>query len=66
MKYLAYLLTLLVAFSCKKAEETSVVEQTKGDVEEVVAEAYGFNLKDIEVVEDTIRSGDNLGKILSL
>ncbi len=65
MKYLAYLLTLLVAFSCKKAEETSVVEQTKGDVEEVVAEAYGFNLKDIEVVEDTIRSGDNLGKILS-
>lgn len=66
MKYLAYLLTVLVAFSCnKKADETPVVEQTKGEVEEIVAEAYGFKLKDIELVEDTIRSGDNLGKILS-
>ncbi|MCP1997166.1 peptidoglycan DD-metalloendopeptidase family protein [Flavobacterium sp. HSC-61S13] len=66
MKYLAYLLTLLVAFSCnKKAEETEVKEHTKEEVEEIVSEAYGFSLKDLEIVEDTIRSGDNLGKILS-
>ncbi|WP_430614795.1 peptidoglycan DD-metalloendopeptidase family protein [Flavobacterium sp. JP2137] len=66
MKYLAYLLTVLVAFSCnKKADQAADKEQTKEEVEEIVAEAYGFKLKDLELVEDTIRSGDNLGKILS-
>ncbi len=64
MKYLAYLVIALTVISCKKSVEVeSVVPQEP--IEEVVAEVYGFNLKDYELIEDTIRNGDNLGKIFS-
>lgn len=54
----------LVLFSCKNTEEPIVEPQVEDEnAEEVVAELYGFNLKDYVLVEDTIRSGDNLGKI---
>lgn len=39
------------------------IDTEEETVEEIVAELYGFNLKDYIVREDTIRSGDNLGKI---
>ncbi|MGG5598707.1 peptidoglycan DD-metalloendopeptidase family protein [Myroides sp. C8-3] len=59
------LLTGLLLFtSCKKEAEMEVSTDTEEEtVEEIVAELYGFNLKDYVVTEDTIRSGDNLGKI---
>ncbi|MGG5505689.1 MULTISPECIES: peptidoglycan DD-metalloendopeptidase family protein [unclassified Myroides] len=59
------LLTGLLLFSsCKKEAEIEVSEDAEQEtVEEIVAELYGFNLKDYVVKEDTIRSGDNLGKI---
>ncbi|SFJ00904.1 M23 family metallopeptidase [Myroides guanonis] len=64
MKYLAYLVIALTVISCKKSVEVeSVVPQEP--IEEVVAEVYGFNLKDYELIEDTIRNGDNLGKIFA-
>nr|WP_177190154.1 peptidoglycan DD-metalloendopeptidase family protein [Myroides guanonis] len=64
LKYLAYLVIALTVISCKKSVEVeSVVPQEP--IEEVVAEVYGFNLKDYELIEDTIRNGDNLGKIFA-
>ncbi|MBB1140383.1 peptidoglycan DD-metalloendopeptidase family protein [Myroides sp. WP-1] len=59
------LLTGLLLFSsCKKEGEIEVSADAEQEtVEEIVAELYGFNLKDYVVKEDTIRSGDNLGKI---
>lgn len=55
---------LLFLSSCKKEGEMEVSTDTEDEtVEEIVAELYGFNLKDYVVSEDTIRSGDNLGKI---
>jgi len=54
----------LALFSCKNTEEPTIEPQVEDEnAEEVVAELYGFNLKDYVLVEDTIRSGDNLGKI---
>lgn len=64
MKYLAYLVIALTVISCKKTIEVEPAAQEEL-VEEIVAEVYGFNLKDYELIEDTIRSGDNLGKIFS-
>lgn len=64
MKYLAYLVIALTVISCKKTIEVEPVALEE-PVEEIVAEVYGFNLKDYELIEDTIRSGDNLGKIFS-
>lgn len=66
MKYkIIILLTGLLLFAaCKKDAEMEVSTDTEEDtVEEIVAELYGFKLKDYVVTEDTIRSGDNLGKI---
>lgn len=65
MKQFIYsILVALVLFSCKNSEEPTVEPQVEDEnAEEVVAELYGFNLKDYVLVEDTIRSGDNLGKI---
>ncbi|WP_394350558.1 M23 family metallopeptidase [Myroides fluvii] len=55
---------LLLFASCKKEGEMEVSTDTEDEtVEEIVAELYGFDLKDYVVTEDTIRSGDNLGKI---
>jgi len=55
---------LLLFSSCKKEGEMEVSTDMEDEtVEEIVAELYGFNLKDYLVSEDTIRSGDNLGKI---
>lgn len=64
MKYLAYLVIALTVISCKKTIEVEPVALEE-PVEEIVAEVYGFNLKDYDLIEDTIRSGDNLGKIFS-
>lgn len=64
MKYLAYLAIALTVISCKKAVEVEPVVPEEY-VEEIVAEAYGFNLNEYELSEDTIRNGDNLGKIFS-
>ncbi len=68
MKQFIYsLLVALVLFSCKNTEEPTVEPQVEDEnAEEVVAELYGFNLKDYVLVEDTIRSGDNLGKIFGM
>ncbi|MBB1149114.1 MULTISPECIES: peptidoglycan DD-metalloendopeptidase family protein [unclassified Myroides] len=66
MKYKIFMLLtgLLLFTSCKKEAEMEVSTDTEEEtVEEIVAELYGFNLKDYVVTEDTIRSGDNLGKI---
>ncbi|MCC9042309.1 peptidoglycan DD-metalloendopeptidase family protein [Myroides sp. M-43] len=65
MKHFIYSILIASAlFSCKKTEEVTIEEQPKVEhAEEIVGELYGFQLKDYVLVEDTIRSGDNLGKI---
>lgn len=65
MKQFIYsIMVSLALFSCKNTEEPTIEPQVEDEnAEEVVAELYGFNLKDYVLVEDTIRSGDNLGKI---
>lgn len=65
MKYLAYLCIGLIAISCKKETVEVAPEEPEESVEEVIADLYGFNLNEYELVEDTIRWGDNLGKIFS-
>lgn len=64
MKYFVYLAIALCVISCKEHIEV-IPEESIEPIEEVVAELYGFNLKDFELKEDTIRNGDNLGKIFS-
>jgi murein DD-endopeptidase MepM/ murein hydrolase activator NlpD len=65
LKHFIYSILVSAAlFSCKKTEEITIEEQPKTEhAEEIVGELYGFQLKDYVLVEDTIRSGDNLGKI---
>lgn len=65
MKHFIYSILVSAAlFSCKKTEEITIEEQPKTEhAEEIVGELYGFQLKDYVLVEDTIRNGDNLGKI---
>jgi len=62
-----FIYSVLIAtalISCKKTEEVTIEAQPeKEHVEEIVGELYGFDLKDYVLVEDTIRSGDNIGKI---
>ncbi|MDR0229035.1 MAG: peptidoglycan DD-metalloendopeptidase family protein [Flavobacteriaceae bacterium] len=63
-KVLYTFLIVTTLFACKKTEEVEIektIEETH--VESKVAELYGFDLKDFILEEDTIRSGDNLGKI---
>lgn len=63
-KVLFGLLVAIVLFSCKNTEEIEVEKQPEDThVESKVAELYGFNLNDFILEEDTIKSGDNLGKI---
>ncbi len=64
MRYLTFLFVTLLVVSCNKKVEV-IPEEPEEIVEEVVAELYGFNLKEYELIEDTIRKGDVLGKILS-
>lgn len=56
-------LIFVIIFSCKKDKEEVVVEEV---VEEIVVPKYefGFNLDDFSVLSDTIKSGDNFGKLL--
>lgn len=54
---------LIVLSACKKGEEIEIESDSKERTEEIVAELYGFKLNEFIAVEDTIRSGDNLGKI---
>ncbi|EHO15101.1 M23 family metallopeptidase [Myroides odoratimimus] len=65
MKQFIYSVLIATALiSCKKTEEVTIEAQPeKEHVEEIVGELYGFDLKDYVLVEDTIRSGDNIGKI---
>jgi len=65
LKHFIYSILVSAAlFSCKKTEEITIEEQPKTEhAEEIVGELYGFQLKDYVLVEDTIRNGDNLGKI---
>ncbi|MDM1396731.1 M23 family metallopeptidase [Myroides odoratimimus] len=65
MKQFIYSVLIATALiSCKKTEEVTIEAQPeKEHVEEIVGELYGFDLKDYILVEDTIRSGDNIGKI---
>lgn len=60
-------LVALTIGSCKKQtqENSSELEIDMDHSPEIVAEVYGFSLNDFEVVEDTIRNGDSLGKIFS-
>ena len=60
------ILVSFALFSCKETVDENNIEDTNlkaEDAEEIVAELYGFSLKDFVVTDDTIRSGDNLGKI---
>lgn len=58
------MLVSTVLFSCKNAEEVEVEKQPEvTHVESKLVELYGFDLKEFILVEDTIKSGDNLGKI---
>ncbi|AJH13394.1 M23 family metallopeptidase [Myroides profundi] len=65
MKQFIYSVLIATALiSCKKTEEITIETQPEQEhVEEIVGELYGFDLKDYILVEDTIRSGDNIGKI---
>lgn len=65
MKQFIYSVLIATALiSCKKTEEITIETQPEPEhVEEIVGELYGFDLKDYILVEDTIRSGDNIGKI---
>ncbi|MEC4112924.1 M23 family metallopeptidase [Myroides pelagicus] len=58
-------LLLASLYSCKDKPEEVIIEEKDAteNIDEVVAELYGFSLKDYEVVDDTLKSGDNLGKI---
>jgi murein DD-endopeptidase MepM/ murein hydrolase activator NlpD len=58
-------LAAMLLFSCKKTEEIQVEQGIQEEnVEEIIAELYGFSLNDYLLVEDTIKRGDNLGKLL--
>lgn len=52
-------------WSCKDKgqQEQGVLPNESEPIEQVIAEVYGFNLNDFDIVEDTIRNGDSLGKI---
>lgn len=65
MKYKVYwlLINVIILAGCKKSEEIEIESDATETTEEIVAELYGFNLNEFIVKEDTIKSGDNLGKI---
>lgn len=69
MKHFFYilLLSVIVLYSC---EDEEVKAQPKKEMATVVKEPkivkqYGFPVNDYQIVNDTVRSGDSFGKILS-
>ncbi|MHC5309718.1 peptidoglycan DD-metalloendopeptidase family protein [Myroides sp. LJL116] len=66
-QFIIVFLVALTIVSCKKQnqEDSTELEIDMDHSPEVVAEVYGFSLNDFEIVEDTIRNGDSLGKIFS-
>lgn len=64
MKRITLLLLLLILIGCgdKKSEEKTEPTPTKIIIPERVA--FGFNLNDFNVVDDTIRRGDTFGALL--
>ena len=65
MQKIAWLAILFIGlYSCKKEEDTQVVEEIQP--EEIIVPKYefGFNLDEFDVLVDTIRSGDSFGKLL--
>ncbi len=65
MKYNFFwlLICVIILSACKKGEEIEVESDSSETTEEIIAELYGFKLNEFIAIEDTIKSGDNLGKI---
>jgi len=57
------LICVIILSACKKGEEIEVESDSSETTEEIIAELYGFKLNEFIAIEDTIKSGDNLGKI---
>lgn len=62
MKYILYLLILVLGFSCQqeKSEKVTKVAVKK----EPIIKEYGFTFNDFTVVQDTLESGDTFSTIL--
>ncbi|MHC5362913.1 peptidoglycan DD-metalloendopeptidase family protein [Myroides sp. LJL110] len=64
--FITICLVAISLWACKKSDQQEqVVLQEDENIEQVIAELYGFSLNDFEVVEDTVRNGDSLGKIFA-
>ena len=65
MKYKVYwlLISIILVASCKRSGEIEIESDSTETTEEIVAELYGFDMNEFIAIEDTIKSGDNLGKI---
>ncbi len=62
MKYILYLLILVLGFSCQqeKSEKVAKIAVKK----EPIVKEYGFTFNDFTVVQDTLESGDTFSTIL--
>ncbi|CAM1334454.1 peptidoglycan DD-metalloendopeptidase family protein [Tenacibaculum aestuariivivum] len=62
-KYSLLLFTFCLFFSCKK-EEKSIIKKPIQIEKPKPVYAYGFNLDDFKMINDTIKSGESFGVIL--
>lgn len=62
MKYLIYLLIIVVGFSCQEEKSGKVAKVAVK--KEPIIKNYGFTFNDFSVVQDTLESGDTFSTIL--
>lgn len=62
-KFFLIFVVLLLVFSCKKESKTDVPKPVEIEKPKPVI-AYGFNLDDFTVINDTIRNGESFGVIM--
>lgn len=62
MKYLIYLLIIVVGFSCQEEKSGKVAKVAVK--KEPIVKNYGFTFNDFSVVQDTLESGDTFSTIL--
>ena len=63
-KNILFLLIIGLLFSCKKEKKEPIEEIVEVEIPKPPVYAYGFNLDDYYVVNDTIRNGESFGIIL--
>ncbi|ADY28909.1 MULTISPECIES: peptidoglycan DD-metalloendopeptidase family protein [Cellulophaga] len=66
-KFLLTLLTISIFISCKdsKVKPNNNIPEVETIEKPVVAMEYGFNLDNFTVLQDTIRSGDSFGELMT-